>query len=166
MANLKTMLSQLQTQLLAQNWTGSSNNVFPTNSVIVSRYVPENQLRVLRVPICILMPGNFTCDPVWNAAVDFWRVEITARIIVTIPGEAVGQSGLMGANRQPLKSEGAGILDVIQEVFNAIGKLNVKDSANFQVQFYMKGGGGGIHISDSVHWEYCDFLFWAFVTAP
>lgn len=167
MANLKTMLTQLRTQLLAQVWPGGGGSVvFGSGSVIISRFVPEASLTSMRVPIAQIMPGDFQSDPRYDEEPDFWRVRVVVRIIAAIPGDAIGQNPLFGANRPDTKkSEGAGLLDLEQVVYSAIGLLNAGDNANFGIQFRQKGGAGGIHVDDKVWWEFQDLEFEAWCTA-
>lgn len=160
MANLKDMLAQVKTQLLAQNWTGGSNKVFPSNSVAVSRHIPEEALRTMRVPIALIMPGAIRSDPQYNEEPDLLVVQVIIRVIHNVPGDAVGENPLMGANRpDTTKSEGAGLLEVMEEVYNAVGRLNVGDNANFIIQFRKKGGNGGIHIDGVTYWVYEDLEY-------
>ncbi len=163
---LKTMLQQIKTQLLAATWPGGGNVVFGSGSVIISRYVPESSLTSMRVPIAQIMPGTFRSDPQFDEEPDLWVCEVVIRIIVNIPGDAIGQNPLVGANRpDSTKSEGAGVLDVEQAVYSAIGLLNVGDGANFAIQFRQRGGSGGIHVDEVRQWLYQDLLFEAIATA-
>ena len=166
MANLKDMLAQVKTQLLAQNWTGGSNKVFATGSVLVSRHIPEAALRTMRVPLALIMPGTIRSDPQYNEEPDLFVVQVIVRVIHNVPGDAVGENPLMGANRPDVtKSEGAGILEVMEEVYNAIGRLNVQDHSNFIIQFRQRGGAGGIHIDATTYWVYADLEFEGICTA-
>lgn len=166
MANLKTMLQQIQTKLLAQAWPGGSAPAFGSGSVVISRYEPAKSLTSMRVPIAMIMPADWRADPRFGEEPDFWSVRVVVRIIVAIPGDAIGQKPLVGANRpDATKSEGAGLLDLEQVVYTAIGKLNVADHANFAIQFRQKGGAGGIHVDEVLWWEYQDLEFEAWVTA-
>lgn len=166
MANLKQQIQQLVTQLQAQQWPGGTNVVFSSSSILVSRYISEKVMSSTRVPICQIMPGPIQSDPQYGEEPDLWKVEIVVRILVCIPGDAVGQNPLMGANRRDTtKSEGAGILDVEQQVYAAIGKLNVGNNANFAIQFRMRGGNGSVHVTETLQWLYQDLLFESWCTA-
>lgn len=166
MANLKTMLNQLVTQLGAQQWPGGTNPVFSTSSIFVSRFIPKTVMMTTRVPICQIMPGLIQTDPEYGEEPDLWRVQVTVRIIFCTPGDAVGQNPLLGANRGDVtKSEGAGVLDVEQQVYLAIGKLNIGNNANFAIQFRQRGGNGAVHVDDNVIWVYQDLDFEAWCTS-
>lgn len=166
MVTLKTMMSQIETVLLAQTWPGGSNKVFGTGSVMVSRYLPDEILEKTRVPGAAIMPGSDQSDPVFDEEPDLIRTQVVVRVYVNIPGDAIGRNALMGANRpDTTKSEGAGILDILPVLYTAIGRLNVVDHASFAIQFRRKGASGGVHLADKVRWEYQDVEFESWNTA-
>lgn len=166
MATLKAMLTQLKTALLAQNWSGGSNRVFGTGSVEITRYIPQAALRTARVPGAMLMPADDRSDPEFDEEPDLVRTRVIVRLFVNVPGDALGSNPIMGANRpDTTKSEGAGLLDLMEIVHTAIGRLNEADSTNFKIQFRRTGGAGGIHIDENVRWEYQDLEFEAWTTA-
>jgi len=163
--SMKAMLQQIQTALLAAKWPGGNNVVFGTGSVIISRYVPEQTLTSMRVPIAQIMPGDFQSDPQYDEEPDLWVASVIVRIIVNIPGDNVGINPLVGANRPDVtKSEGAGLLDVEGILYSTIGRLNVADNANFAMQFRQKGVAGGIHVDGNRYWAYADHRFEAIAT--
>ncbi len=166
MANLKDMLEGIKTQLLAQKWPGGDSPVFAPGSVAITRGSTEAGLRTMTVPAALIMPGNMRSDPQFDEEPDLLQVIVVVRVLVMAPGDAIGQKPLVGANRpDATKSEGAGLLEVMEEVHKAIGKLNEGDDANFIVQFRQKGGSGGVHIDERVYWLYQDLEFEAWVTA-
>lgn len=166
MVTLKTMLNQIKTTLLAQTWPSSANKIFPTGSVLITRSLPENMLRTTRVPACMIMPGNDQSDPEFGEEPDLLITQVIIRILVNVPGDAIGEKALIGANQpDATKSEGAGLEDILPQVYAAIGRLNVADNASFAIQFRRKGSAGAIHISDDVRWEYHDVEMEAIHTA-
>ncbi len=166
MANLKDVLSSIKSSLLARTWTGSSNKVFAANSVAVTRGSVKDALRTMGVPGALVMPGGVRCDPEFGEEPDLWFVDVVVRVFVVAPGEALGENPLMGANRgSSTKSEGAGLLEILEEVQQAIGQLNVQDGNNFVIQFRQLGGSGGVHVDDRVMWLYQDLEFEAICKA-
>lgn len=142
--NKRDLISAIQTKLLAQTWTGSANVVFPSNSVIVTTFAEVDAvLSYCRVPFAIIIVGDAQSDPQWGEEPDFMKVQVTIRIGVAIPGEALGENPLMGANRpDSTKSEGAGLYEIEEEVYNAVGKLNTQDSIT--IQFKQTGGAAAV----------------------
>ena len=166
MATLKAMLNQIKTTLLAAAWTGGSTKIFGTGSVMVTRYLPDEILKTTRVPGAAIMPGADQSDPQFDEEPDLICTEVVVRVYVNIPGDAIGENPILGGNRPlPTKSEGAGLLDVIEELYRAIGRMNIADGSNFAIQFRRKGGSPGVHMVEKVRWEYQDVIFEAWHTA-
>lgn len=161
---LDSLLDSIKTKLLAETWTGGSNVVFGTGSVVISRFMPMQVLRTLRVPIAQIMPGAGRSDPEYGEEPDFLINDVTVRLFVAIPGDATGENVFTGANRaDTTKSEGAGLLEIEVPLFSAIGKLNTEDSVT--IQYRRMGESGGEYIDDNVYWAYQDYIFEAVCTA-
>lgn len=165
MATLAAMTAQVKATLLALTWPASTNKVFGTGSVVVSRYIPEEVLRTMRVPIAHVMLAEIASDPQFDEEPDLWRVRFIVRLYNAIPGDASGENAILGANRpDTTKSEGAGVISLEAVLYTALGRLNVADSANFAIQFRQKGGSGGLHIDNKTYWFYQDLEFEAWAT--
>lgn len=130
----RTLLNNIKSELIAQTWTGSSNVVFASNCVVITTYAEVDVvLAALRTPFAIVIPGEFPSDPESGEEPDFLIGTVTIRFGVIIPGETLGENPIMGANRpDSTKSEGAGLTQIEQEVFNAIGRLNTNDGIDIQ----------------------------------
>lgn len=130
----RTLLNSTKTLLLAQTWTGSSNKVFGGGSVIITTYAElDAVLQYAQTPFAIIIPGDFPSDPEYGEEPDFLIGTVTVRIGNIVKGETLGENPLMGANRpSSTKSEGAGLYQIEQEVYNALGRLNTNDSVNIQ----------------------------------
>jgi len=115
------MMQALQTQLLAEVWPGGSDPVFPSGSVVITAGMERRALEGLRPPILLMSPGNAVNDPD-----DPNLVEVTLDMVlaVAVPGDALGQNALVGANRvDATLSGGAGLLLVQERMHSGIGKF-------------------------------------------
>jgi len=165
-ANLKDMLVAIKTTLQARTWTGSSNKVFGSSSVVITRGAIKDALRTMVAPGALIMPGNIRCDPEFGEEPDLWMVDVVVRVYTVAPGEAIGENPLIGANRGDVtKSEGAGLLEILEEVQQALGQLNVQDGSNYVIQFRQRGGAGGVHVDERVMWMFQDLEFEAICKA-
>lgn len=132
----RTLLQNIKTELLNQTWTGSSNKVFGASggSVVITTYTElDAVMAYCQSPFAIIIPGDFPSDPEAGEEPDFLIGEVTVRIGCIIQGETLGENPLMGANRaDTTKSEGAGLYQIEQEVYNALGRLNTNDGIDIQ----------------------------------
>ncbi|HBY62155.1 MAG TPA: hypothetical protein DEH78_20235 [Solibacterales bacterium] len=130
----KQILQALKTELLAQNWTGGSNKVFGTGSVIVTTGRDRWALDTMRVPIALIKPLDSQSDPEFGDEPNLVQFNVGVRLITAVGGDALGENPLLGANltQGATYSPGKGIFDVEQELFNAIGKLNVAEALIIQ----------------------------------
>lgn len=137
--NESGLLASIKARLIAQTWTGSSNVVFPTGSVAIvpalADAIPQ-ALNTMRVPFCLVEPGTADSDPIHDEEPDFIRFTANVVILTAIPGDVVGEGAVVGANKTggTDHSEGRGILELEQEFYNAVGKLNDLESINLQVR--------------------------------
>lgn len=166
--NERDQLTAIKNKLIAQTWTGSSNVVFPTGSVLITRglNIEEALKSGVRTPFALIVPGAAQADPQHGEDPNLMVGEVTVRLGVVIPGDAVGENPLMGANRpDSTKSEGAGLFQVQVELFNAIGNLNTQNSVT--LQFRNTADRGAIMMEDKSYVAYEDHVFEAiFVESP
>lgn len=156
------LLTAIKAELVAQTWTGGSNVVFPTGCVAITANVDlamEWALKTMRTPFVLLQPLGSTSDPEFDEDPNFVALNIQARIVVMVPGDSVGENALMGANKTggSTASEGRGIFEVEQELFNAIGRLNGLE--NIILQCRQKAGVQAAIVGDSVYVAYRDLQF-------
>lgn len=148
--NESTLLSNIRTRLIAQTWTGSSNVVFPTGSVAVVPALADaiaQALNTMRTPICLIEPGTAESDPAHDEEPDFVRFSPNAILLTAIPGDVTGENAVLGANKTggATASEGRGIVEVAQEFYRAVGKLNALESITLLVR--QKGQQGAVRKS-------------------
>lgn len=148
--NESDLLSNIKTRLLAQAWTGSATKVFPTGSVAVVPSIADatqQALNTMRTPICLIEPGVAESDPSHDEEPDFIKFSPNIMILTAIPGDVVGENAVVGANKTggSTASEGRGILELEQEFYNAVGKLNALESITLLVR--QKGQQGAVRKS-------------------
>lgn len=157
------LLTAIKNKLIAQTWTGSTNVVFPSGSVVVSKAIARSALASMTVPVAQIIPGGGKADQQFDEDPNLLVMPVTVRLITLAPGDAVGENPLMGANRaDSTLSEGAGLYDLEQELYNAIGKLNVQDG--IVIQFRNQGDSGAEYIDDGLYMAYEDHNFEAICT--
>ena len=160
----RELLNAIKTELLATVWTGGSNKVWGTGSVTISK-APELKsfLSYSRSPFAVIVPNDFKADPQHGEDPNLIVGNVIVRIGTVTPGDTLGENPLMGANRpDSTKSEGAGLYQIEQELFNAIGKMNTQDSIVIQ---YRSMGDSGAMLSDTNSYiAYEDHVFEAVCT--
>lgn len=160
--NESALLTALKALLVARTWTGGSNVVFPTGCVAITANVDlamESALKVMRTPFALLQPLGTTADPEFDEDPNFVALNLQVRIIVMVPGDAIGENALMGANKTlgATYSEGRGIFEVEQELFNAIGAVNALEGIVLQCRH--KGGVQAAIVGESIYLAYRDIQF-------
>lgn len=162
--NKRDMISAIKTELQAQTWTGGSNKVFGGGSVIVTTYTElRTVLAFCQSPFALIIAGDGQCDPQFGEEPELLVLPVTIMVGTVTPGETLGQNPIMGANRpDSTKSEGAGLYQIEQEVYNAIGKLNALESIT--IQFRQVGQAGAIVTEDKKYIAYEDLRFEAVCT--
>lgn len=162
--NELTLLTTLKTKLIAQVWTGGGSVVFPTGCVYITANVDlamESALKTMRTPICLIQPLDSTSDPDFGEDPRLTFLNVNIRIVVMVPGDAVGENAIIGGNKTggSTASEGRGLFEVSQELFNAIGQLN--DNESLQLQNTQSGAANAAIVDDKTYVAWRDFRFTA-----
>lgn len=93
----------------------------------------ENAAGILVVPMALLRPDGATSDSGHDEEPDLVEQIVGLRLAVAIPGDAIGENALIGANRVgQTDSRGRGLLEIEEEVFAAIERLNDIDGVRIQ----------------------------------
>ena len=164
--NKKTLLQAIKTKLIAATWSGSSNVVFPTGSVRIARYMEvDYAYKNMRTPFCLIIPGNFSSDPLHNEEPDYYVGSVTIRLGVYAGGDTISELTVLGGHRaDSTKSEGAGLEDLAEVVQDTIGLLTVEDGID--MQFDRDGDNGAVPLpATQQYMAYQDLLFNAICTA-
>lgn len=161
------LLTAIKAELVAQTWTGGAGVVFPTGCVAITADVDlamESALQTMRTPFGLLQPLGTTSDPEFDEDPNFVALNLKLRLIVMVPGDAVGENALMGANKTggALVSQGRGVFEVEQEVFNAMGRLNGLEGVILQCR--QKGGISAAIVGNNIYVAYRDLQYEALGT--
>jgi hypothetical protein len=112
---------QIKSVLIARTWEGSGQVVFPSNSVHVTNGFQQTAAANFRFPIALVGIGNGAADEQIPGHV---KQAITVVIAVWNEGDMIGETSIIGANRQGTnRSEGRGILEVKEEVLAACRQM-------------------------------------------
>lgn len=131
--NTWQVLRQIKFLLQQRAWTGSAVRVFGQQSVIVTVAPDEQAVARLVPPIVMLRPLDASVDPQHGEEPDLIHQTVGVRLVVVVPGDALGENALIGANRVgQTDSRGRGLLEVEEELFAAIELLNGIDGVKIQ----------------------------------
>ena len=159
------LLKQVEYLVKAQVWTGSSTKVFQADSV---RIIGGDELAAfaegLISPAVVIKPGASNSDPLHGEEPDLVSFSFSVLLIANIPGDRTGSNVIMGAAREGLTdSRGRGLLEVEEELVNAIGKLN--DAAGIRCQLVESGAVASAVDPTNMSVGFREYLFEAQVTA-
>ncbi len=162
MATEASLLASLKSRLIARTWTGGANVVFPTGCVAItgnSDIAMMQAAKTMRTPFALLQPLDSTSDPEFDQQPNYVQLNIQVRVMVMVPGDAIGENPLIGANKTggSTKSEGRGLFEVEQEVFNAIGAVNANESIVLQCR--QKGAVNAQYLEGSTWLAWRDLTF-------
>jgi len=97
--------------------------------------VPEDAKKTIRTPVALVYPVNSSADPQHGEQPQLIQATINITVVTTVPGDAVGEKTIIGGNvPDNTKSEGKGILEIEEEVFNTIGSLQVDNGITISFQ--------------------------------
>jgi hypothetical protein len=152
-------LRQLQYLLRGAKWEASSNVVFHSDSVIVSAAPREETIEKVIMPLIVLRPGGATIE----TQPDFLNQEVLITLGVSHAGDAFGEAPLLGMQRSSQElSPGRGLLEIEEEVFGAIDRLNT--DAGIVVQHRASGAVQAAYVSGQ-YLAFRDYMFVLDVTA-
>ena len=153
-------LRQIQYLLRQQAWTGSSTLVFASQSVIVTAAPHEEVVEKVTMPIAMIRPGSCTVD---RFTPDLLDQEVVITLGVSHAGDAYGEFPVLGGHRtSQTQSKGRGLLEVEEEMFNAVELLNTDDG--IIIQFRGASATQPKFVSDQ-YLLFRDYLFRLDVTA-
>jgi len=162
--NVWQVCQAIQGLLRAQVWPGSSNVVFDTDSV---RIIPQGDEisdldEGLIPPLCLIMPLGGEIDPEHREEPTLVRRTIDITLVTVNQGDRIGETPIMGGQRaDALHSGGRGLLEIEEQVFNAIAKLNIQQGIVIQFAAYGEGqvrrdqGNNYIGIQDYTFQVWC-----------
>lgn len=109
-------------------------------------------LETKRVPAALIAVSDDASDPEFDEDPNLLKAMIDVGILVMVGGDAVGEYVMIGGAKTggSTASEGRGILEIQQEVFNAIGRRNAQESV--LIQYRQKAGQGAVYDKDRGCW--------------
>ncbi len=162
--NTWQLLREIKSVLNGQVWTGGSNQVFGTDSAIVT-VAPETEAgAAVRFPAALIMPLDATVDPDHGQQQDFIRQRIGIRILNSVPGDVMGEFPLIGGfwtTAASSDSDGRGLLEIEEELYNALDLLSADDGVEIQL---MGTGATQAVLLDIGYVAYRDYEFEGWVT--
>lgn len=132
--NKYQIVNEVLRELRDLAWSGSSTPVFHDDSV---RVIGGSELEAfgegLIPPAALLRPGPARPDPLYGEEPDLLEFSLEVAVITIAPGDRMGEYPIMGAHRQGLTdSRGRGLLEVEEEVLNALSSLGDKSGVRLQ----------------------------------
>jgi len=121
---------QIQYLLREQTWTGSATKVFHTKSILITAAPRESAVEQLIMPAVLIRPLGATSD---DEEPDFVSQELALTLATAHAGDSYGEYPLVGGQRTgQTDSTGRGLLEIEEEVFNAIEFLNTDSGVLIQ----------------------------------
>lgn len=140
--NIWQIAQVLQGFLRDAVWPGSTNPVFDTDSV---RVIPQGDEVAaldenLIPPLCIICPLGGELDPQHREEPTYVNRKLDVTLVTVNTGDRVGEAPIMGANRQgQTYSPGRGVLELEEQLFLAISKLNIQQGISIQHAAFGEG---------------------------
>jgi hypothetical protein len=115
-------------------------------------------------PACLIRPTTAQSDPEHNEEPDYLQQNFEMTIIAKVHGGRTSENPIIGAYRESTTtSAGRGILELEEELFNAVEKLNTVDGV--VIQHTATGASLTELIADEMAIVYRDYQFTAWLTA-
>jgi len=151
---------QLQYLIRAQTWPDGATVAFSSQSVIISASPIEETAEKIILPMAIIRPGGATSD---QDDPDLLDQEVVISLGVGHAGDAYGEHPMVGGQRtSQTRSQGRGLLEVEEVLFNAVELLNTDDGV--VIQFKAKSAPAASYIA-SQYYLFRDYLFSLICTA-
>ncbi len=135
--NTWQIMNQVRFKLQEQNWTGGSTPVFRASHIFIAAASESEILDIMGrkgSPLCIIVPGTAQTDPEKREEADFISLDFGVIVLVKQANGPVGEAPIMGGNRKSRTDTlGRGILEIEEEVFNAIELLQTQNGIKTQL---------------------------------
>lgn len=133
------LLNELVQELQDASWAGSSTPVFNDDAV---RIIGGDEIEAfgegLIAPAALIRPGPVQSDPLHGEEPDLLLFTFDVILVAVGAGDRMAKHALMGAYREGLTdSRGRGLLELEEELFNAIGRL--RDAQGVRIQSLATG---------------------------
>lgn len=164
--NTWQLCGELRSVLRSLLWTGSSNQVFGSEAVVVTVGPEAEAGGAMRFPAAIIRPLDASVDPDHSQQPDLIRQRIGIRLMTAVAGDAIGEVPLLGGfwtTAAATSSQGRGLLELEEELYNAVELLSLDDGV--EIQFMAAGASQAILLEDVGYIAFRDYDFQAWVTA-
>lgn len=133
--NTWQIVRQIKHLLQSRRWSAGASNDPVFGSVVISQGPEDRTMRTLRMPLALVRIGSNTADPEHSEMPDLIQQDIEAVVMCSIPSDTIGEAALIGANRTggSTSSAGRGLLEIEEELFDAIGDLNDTTGARLRL---------------------------------
>ena len=123
---------QVKYLLVEQTWTGASTAVF--GAVRITAKPTEEAVRTnLVLPAALVRPLGAAVDPFLGELPDAFEQELVIALVVSIKNDPFQEAMLIGAQRTgQTDSRGRGLLEIEEELMNAVELLNTDDGVVIQ----------------------------------
>lgn len=121
--NVWQVSRQLAFVLRIATWDGGEV-VFGSVAVTVRPH--EDAMEQLMFPVALIRPLAADVDPEHDEEMELLQQRFAVRVMVAVAGDALGETAILGANRAvgDTGSAGRGVLEVEEELADAINRLN------------------------------------------
>lgn len=124
---------RIKSILKSLRWGGSGDNVFGRDSVKVTVAAAQEYVDQLNLPAAFIWPGGGTADA---ERPDLFERTIWVRVIVSIPGDQVGERPLLGGGRISATGHGGrGLLEIETALLGAIEQLDASQQFRIGAQY-------------------------------
>lgn len=158
--NIWQVVNQTVYRLQQQKWGATSTPVFHPMSVkpVASDSDADALDAGLILPIALVIPESGQSDPQHGEEPDYKVRQLTVAVIARNQNDYLGVGAFMGAVREGVSdSRGRGVLELEEEVFNALKKLVVVDGVT--ISFKGLGEGGTRKDSDDNSYAFQEYQF-------
>uniref|UniRef100_A0A6H1ZG31 Uncharacterized protein n=2 Tax=viral metagenome TaxID=1070528 RepID=A0A6H1ZG31_9ZZZZ len=114
--------SRLRTYLKTMAWVAAPQGKIFGDSVYIVSKIPIEQIAAYRPPVAFIVDGGAAID---NNHPGLIQQSFSISIFVQNVQDHMGESVMLGANRAAGTSEGAGLLDIEEEMINQIIDVTV-----------------------------------------
>ena len=168
------IVKQIRFLLLSQVWrvdsgpgvsTSTGQNVFATESVVITAASTSEALLRLRAPIAMLKPTDAANDPEVDEDGSIIQGGVVLTLITSVDGDGLGENPLIGGPRGggAVASDGRGLLESVEEIFRAVGLVN--DLEGIRLQFREKSAAAATLTDDAIYQCFRDYSFQSWMTA-
>lgn len=131
----RQIAQRLKNVLRSLRWGGTGEPVFPYESVIISVGMEEENFGRIILPAAIIRPVGGSRDPRHGQEARLWGQGFELVIMLSMAGDPEGEIALMGRGRgsSATSAAGRGLLEIEEEVLDAVALLNELDHMNVQL---------------------------------